>query len=44
MHDKYIHPMKQYADVRLNTDKGSLEAANTIKERIKEILKKFYNK
>ena len=41
MHDKYIHPMKQYADVRLNTDKGSLEAANTIKEKIKEILKEY---
>ena len=41
MHDKYIHPMKQYADARLNTDKGSLEAANTVKEKIKEILKKI---
>jgi uridine kinase len=39
MHDKYIHPMKQYADARLNTDKGSLAAADTIKEKIKEILK-----
>lgn len=41
MHDKYIHPMKQYADARLNTDKGSLEAANTVKEKVKEILKKY---
>ncbi len=41
MHDKYIHPMKQYSDVRLNTDKGSLEAANTVKEKVKEILKKY---
>jgi len=41
MHDKYIHPMKQYADARLNTDKGSLEAANTIKEKIKAILKTY---
>ncbi len=41
MHDKYIHPMKQYADARLNTDKGSLDAANTIKERVKEILGKY---
>lgn len=41
MHDKYIHPMKQYADARLNTDKGSLEAANTIKEKIKAILKDY---
>src|SRR3990172_3098645 len=24
MHDKFIHPMKQYANARLNTDKGSL--------------------
>ena len=39
MHDKYIHPMKQYADSRLNTDKGSLEAANAIKEKIKAVLK-----
>ena len=41
MHDKYIHPMKQFADVRLNTDKGSLDAANTIKEKIKTILDKY---
>lgn len=41
MHDKYIHPMKQYADVRLDTDRGSLEAANTIKEKIKEVLKEY---
>jgi len=41
MHDKYIHPMKQYADVRLNTDKGSLDAANTVKQKIKEVLKEF---
>jgi len=41
MHDKYIHPMKQYADVKLNTDKGSLEAANVIKEKVKEILKNY---
>lgn len=39
MHDKYIHPMKQYADVILNTDKGSLDAANVIKTKIKEILR-----
>ena len=39
MHDKYIHPMKKYADVRLDTDKGSLEAANIVKEKIKEVLK-----
>src|SRR3972149_1393158 len=39
MHDKYIHPMKKYADVRLDTNKGSLEAADTIKEKIKEVLK-----
>lgn len=41
MHDKYIHPMKKYADVRLNTDKGSLEAAQVIKEKIKSILRKY---
>lgn len=41
MHDKYIHPMKQYADARLNTDKGSLEAANEVKEKVKEILKRY---
>ena len=41
MHDKYIHPMKQYADIRLNTDKGSLEAANAVKEKVKEVLKKY---
>ncbi|MCL5410858.1 MAG: uridine kinase [Patescibacteria group bacterium] len=41
MHDKYIHDMKKYADVRLDTNKGSLEAASTITEKIKEILKKY---
>jgi len=41
MHDKYIHPMKKYADVKLDTDKGSLEAAQVIKEKIKEILKQY---
>lgn len=41
MHDKYIHPMKKYANLRLNTDKGSLEAANVIKEKIKEVLKEY---
>ncbi len=41
MHDKYIHPMKKYADVRLDTDKGSLDAANVIKEKIKEVLKQY---
>lgn len=41
MHDKYIHPMKKYADARLNTDKGSLDAANTIKQKIKEVLEKY---
>lgn len=41
MHDKYIHPMIKYADARLNTDKGSLDAANTIKEKVKEILKRY---
>lgn len=41
MHDKYIHDMKKYADVRLDTNKGSLDAANTIKEKIKEVLKKY---
>ena len=41
MHDKYIHPMKKYADAKLNTDKGSLEAAQVIKERVKEILKQY---
>ncbi|MEK7143028.1 MAG: uridine kinase [Patescibacteria group bacterium] len=41
MHDKYIHPMKKYADVRLDTDKGSLNAANVIKEKIKEVLKQY---
>ncbi len=41
MHDKYIHSMKQYADARLNTDKGSLDAANSVKEKIKEILKRY---
>jgi uridine kinase len=40
MHDKYIHPMKEYADARLNTDKGSLEAANEIKTKVKHILEK----
>jgi len=40
MHDKFIHPMKQYADMRLDTNKGSLDAANTIKEKIKEVLQK----
>lgn len=39
MHDKYIHPMKQYADVRLNTDKGSLDAANAVKEKIKSVMR-----
>lgn len=41
MHDKFIHPMKQYANLRLDTNKGSLEAANTIQEKVKEILKKY---
>jgi len=41
MHDKYIHPMKKYADAKLNTDKGSLEAAQVIKEKVKEILKQY---
>ena len=41
MHDKYIHVMKKYADERLNTDKGSLEAANHLKEKIKEVLKGY---
>ena len=41
MHDKYIHPMKKYADIRLDTDKGSLKAANVVKELIKEVLKRF---
>lgn len=41
MHDKYIHPMKKYADVILNTDKGSLEAAEKVKEKIKEVLKEY---
>lgn len=38
MHDKYIHPMKQYADMILNTDKGSLDAANAVKEKVKKLL------
>ena len=41
MHDKYIHDMKKYANARLDTNKGSLDAANTIKEKIKEVLKKY---
>ena len=41
MHDKYIHPMKQYADARLKTDKGSLDAADKVKEKINEVLKKY---
>ncbi len=41
MHDKYIHPMKQYADARLDTDKGSLDAANVVKQKIKEVLKEY---
>lgn len=41
MHDKYIHPMKVYANLKLDTNKGSLDAANTVKEKIKEILKKY---
>ncbi|MBM2821150.1 MAG: Uridine kinase [Candidatus Berkelbacteria bacterium] len=41
MHDKYIHPMKHFADTRLNTDKGSLEAAGVVKEKVKEVLKKY---
>lgn len=44
MHDKYIHPMKQYADARLDTDKGSLAAANTVKEKITAILKNHNHK
>lgn len=43
MHDKYIHPMKKFADVRLDTNKGSLDAANAVKEKIKKILKNFGN-
>lgn len=39
MHDKYIHPMKKYSDIRLNTDHGSLDAANQIRDHIKKILK-----
>jgi len=39
MHDKFIHPMKKFADARLDTNKGSLDAANTVKEKIKEVLK-----
>lgn len=43
MHDKYIHPMKKYADERLNTDHGSLDAANKIRDHIKGILKRDKN-
>ncbi|KKQ17876.1 MAG: uridine kinase [Berkelbacteria bacterium GW2011_GWA1_36_9] len=41
MHDKYIHDMKKYADTRLNTDKGSLDAANAVKTKVKDVLKKY---
>lgn len=41
MHDKYIHPMKKYADEILNTDKGSLPAANIVIARVKDILKSY---
>lgn len=41
MHDKYIHPMKKYADQILNTDKGSLPAANKVIEKVKEVLKDY---
>lgn len=41
MHDKFIHPMKKYADARLDTNQGSLDAADAIKDKIKEVLKKY---
>lgn len=41
MHDKYIHPMKKYADEILNTDKGSLPAANIVIARVTDILKSY---
>jgi len=41
MHDRYIHPMKKYADSRLNTNKGSLEAANYIKDKLKARFSSF---
>ena len=37
LHAEY--PMKKYADIRLDTNKGSLEAANIVKEKFKEVLK-----
>jgi uridine kinase len=39
MHDKYIHTQKKYADTKLDTNKGSLEAANFLKNKVKEQLK-----
>lgn len=41
MHDKYIHPMKKYANQILNTDKGSLPAANIVMAQVKDILKSY---
>lgn len=40
MHDKFIHPMKKYADLILNTNKGSLEAAEEIAKIIDSKLNK----
>ncbi len=41
MHDKYIHPIKKYADQILDTDKGALSAANIVIEKVKEVLKNY---
>lgn len=41
MHDKYIHTMKKYADLKLDTNKGSLAAAEKIKDIIKKILNDY---
>jgi len=38
MHDKFIHPMKQYADLILDTNKGSLKAAEEIAKIIEKKL------
>jgi len=44
MHDKFIHPMKRYADLILNTNKGSLEAAERISNLVSEKLQNAHLK
>lgn len=41
MHDKYIEPTKKYVHTIYNTDRGSIDAATDIIERVRKILKRY---